>query len=243
MSVVVGVAFKSLADLLAPATQAPPAGAARRAARQRRAQPSPKKPVEEEEEVQQQMYTLVWRADAPWEQQHPAAGGTDMLALTAGGSSAAAALRALAVLQAPQSSSRLHLRTAGAHATAAPSPAPVHTGAAGAMPWAMLRCAALECPGAELSALDQGGVQQSIGFVLGAAAAACMTPAESKQQNLYGCSLAGQVLVSARLARSAALPAQGQQQLQVQQLLDPQGTFIITGGTGFVGIQVGGGEL
>jgi hypothetical protein len=214
MSVVVGVTFRSLADLLAPARPAAAASAERSPAG-----PGPSADAAAADlPAEELQYTTAWHADGVWQ---PPEQGAEVPLPPAGvrwqGScgAAACALRSLAVLQqcAAAPTAPLHLSTRGAlqpTPASTPSRASAH---AEALPWAMMRCAATEQPASPLTALDTPPLAPAAGSAPAGAASIAFqagTPAgPTVDDSLYGTSVSGGVVLRARLLRLPAAAGQG----------------------------------
>ena len=107
---------------------------------------------------------------------------------------------------------------------------------AAASQWGLLRTAAAEFSDWQVTAVDTGALEHGFWDQQGLQVQIGGSGRNACSGHLYGTSKHAGAMYSARLARVQAASQQPQQQLHC--LLPPEGTYVITGGTGSVGIQV-----
>ncbi len=226
-----GVAFRPLSEAVA----LPPPLAAAAAAATAAATP------EAEEADGQLLYAVVWEAeeavsDEEVEEMQPQ-GAAASLSIQPGKVGCPAPQRVIAaVQQAGKSAVPLHLATAGGASLAAAALGHGTRNPAAAMAWAAVRSAAIEQPSWQLSALDADSSRSGCGDRrLSLAAGRHQQP--GRPSTLYGQAVGGRTLYTARLARHSSAAA-SQPAAAAAAPLPRQGTYIITGGSGFVGAQV-----
>jgi hypothetical protein len=203
-------------------------------------------------EAEEFTYSTVWEVASPAAVDDSASPQRDAIAARlAVLPGTPAALRAVAALQqagtvAAGRPPRLHAATSSALAAAGAGPNRASTNsAAGSAAWGALRAAALEQRGWSLSALDDDAAAPSastpgsaLELLLDApGSGSCSGP---RAASVYGAALRGGAQLVARLRRA---PASAEPQTTpvagaAAGGLDPAGTYIITGGTGYVGAQV-----
>jgi hypothetical protein len=226
-----GITYRPLAETLGAAAAA-----------------SPQQPAVDIEE-EGFMYAVEWLAANPAADAAVASTaefGASGLQLLARGSYEQQMLQVLQVMHRNQAAA-LQLNTGGAF-TAALAAAPAAPGeTAAAMPWAMLRSAALENPQWQLAAADAAAQLGSCSLNL-LPAASNTTPDATGAQHLYGNTSVGSTVYTAKLVRAptaaaAAAAAGSAASTAAAPALLPdaagrRGTFIITGGGGAVGVVV-----
>jgi acyl carrier protein len=242
------VAYRPAADALLarPLEAAAPAGAG-----------EPHAPGAEVEQEEGFTYTTVWETEAPSGDGDggPAGGNVPLqLLVLPGRGTAPAALRALAALQAAGATAAprlgLHAATLGALAGADAGPGGAASVLAAAVPgaaaWAALRAAALEQRDWDLSAADAdaaapGAAPHGLTVSLQTHNVGASARPAADAASLYGAALRGGTRLAARLARApvvapAGRPAAGNGGPLAG--LNPEGTYVVTGGGGFIGAHV-----
>jgi hypothetical protein len=239
-----GIAYRPLAAAREATGGAAPAAAAAAAAQS----------VQQGTDDQEITYTVVWEAVEVQQQQHQLQqqqqqqqqqheAQPSSLALAARCMAAADVSQALDAIAALQQACSAHGRpslrlvtTDSSTGVAAAAPSGyVSSHAGGAAAWAALRAAALEQPDWRLSALDSssGGSRGTI-FSLGRTAEIATDAAAY----LYGTTTHGGARFAARLARAAVPSTPSAVRPLAGAALPRRGTYIITGGAGFLGAQV-----
>jgi short-subunit dehydrogenase len=206
---------------------------------------APPQPLAVEVEEQGFMYAVEWLAANPADAAAASTADSDApgLQLLARGSFEQQTLQVLQGMQRSQAAAS-QMNTGGAFAAALAAAPAAASDATAAMPWAMLRSAALENPQWQLVAADAAAQPGSCSFNV-LPAAPSTTPDALDVQHLYGNTSVGSTVYTAKLVRAptaaAAAGSAASTSAAPAVLLDAaarRGTFIITGGGGAVGVVV-----